>query len=178
MREKILPYMTNDEIVDLVSYITKDTEMLEIGGGNSTIFLSKFVKRLVTIEHDLKWSKSIKELLKDLNINWQLHVVEPNWPQQHPFHPAENGQFTNYINFISTLSDNQFDVVLIDGRDRVKSSLASIPKLKVGGILLIHDFWNREKYHSLLSEPKLQLIVDSNSYFNLNTNTLAAFKKL
>jgi predicted O-methyltransferase YrrM len=178
MREKILPYMTNDEIVDLVSYITKDTEMLEIGGGNSTIFLSKLVKRLVTIEHDLKWSKSIKESLKDLNINWQLHVVEPNWPQQHPFHPAENGQFTNYVNFISTLSDNQFDVVLIDGRDRVKSSLASIPKLKVGGILLIHDFWNREKYHSLLSEPKLQLIVDSNSYFNLNTNTLAAFKKL
>ena len=48
MREKILPYMTNDEIVDLVSYITKDTEMLEIGGGNSTIFLSKFVTQTTT----------------------------------------------------------------------------------------------------------------------------------
>ena len=170
--------MTNDEIVDLVSYITKDTEMLEIGGGNSTIFLSKLVKRLVTIEHDLKWSKSITESLKNLNVNWELHVIEPNWPQLHPFYPAENGQFTNSVNFISTLSDNQFDVVLIDGRDRVKSTLASIPKLKVGGILLIHDFWNREKYHTLLNTPELQLIVDSNSYVNLVTNTLAAFKKL
>ena len=38
MREKILPYMTSDEIVDLVSYITKDTEMLEIGGGIAPYF--------------------------------------------------------------------------------------------------------------------------------------------
>ena len=175
---KTLPYMTNDEIVDLVSYLTRDTEMLEIGGGNSTIFLSKLVKRLVTIEHNFEWSKTIENMMKNSDVDWTLHVVEPNWSQIHPFHPAENGQFTNYVNFISTLSDNQFDVVLIDGRDRVKSTLASIPKLKVGGILLIHDFWNREKYHTLLNTPELQLIVDSNSYVNLVTNTLAAFKKL
>jgi hypothetical protein len=40
------------------------------------------------------------------------------------------------------------------------------------------DFWNREKYHSLLNTSELELIVDTNSYLNLNTNTLAAFKKL
>ena len=64
MREKILPYMTNDEIVDLVSYITKDTVMLEIGGGNSTVFLSNIVKKLTTIEHNLIWSKTIKKLME------------------------------------------------------------------------------------------------------------------
>lgn len=177
-QQKILPYMNNTEIVDLISYITKDTEMLEIGGGHSTIFLSKFVKRLVTIEHNSEWSKSIQDSLKNFNVDWTLYLIEPNWPQKHPFCPAEDGQFTNYVNFISTLSDNQFDVVLIDGRDRVKCSLASIPKLKVGGILLVHDFWNRKKYHSLIDVPELELIVDSNSYSNLESNTLVAFVKI
>jgi energy-converting hydrogenase Eha subunit H len=107
-----------------------------------------------------------------------MYVVQPNWPQSHPFQPAEQGQFKNYVDFISTLPNNQYDVILIDGRDRIKCSIASIPKLKVGGVLLIHDFWNRQKYHSLLDISELQLIVDSNSYFNLETNTLAAFKKL
>lgn len=178
MREKILPYMTNDEIVDLVSYITKDTVMLEIGGGHSTVFLSNIVKKLTTIEHNLIWSKTIKKLMEQNNSDWQMYVVQPNWPQSHPFQPAEKGQFNNYVDFISTLPDNQYDVILIDGRDRIKCSIASIPKLKVGGVLLIHDFWNRQKYHSLLDISELQLIVDSNSYFNLETNTLAAFKKL
>ena len=54
MRNRFLPYMTSDEIVDLVSYLSKETEMLEIGGGHSTIFLSKLVKKLVTIEHNLE----------------------------------------------------------------------------------------------------------------------------
>jgi hypothetical protein len=178
MREKILPYMTNDEIVDLVSYITKDTEMLEIGGGHSTVFLSNIVKKLTTVEHSLVWSKTIKKLMEQNNSDWQMYVVQPNWPQSHPFQPAEQGQFKNYVDFISTLPNNQYDVILIDGRDRIKCSIASIPKLKVGGVLLIHDFWNRQKYHSLLDISELQLIVDSNSYFNLETNTLAAFKKL
>jgi predicted O-methyltransferase YrrM len=170
--------MNDAEIVDLVSYITKDTEMLEIGGGNSTIFLSKIVKKLVTIEHNLEWSKSIQESLKNFNADWTLHVVEPNWPQQHSFHPAEDGQFDNYINFISSLPDHCFDVVLIDGRDRVRSSISAVPKLKKGGVLLIHDFWNRKKYHSLLSLPGIELVVDSNSYSGSENNTLAAFRKI
>ena len=177
MREKTLPYMTNDEIVDLVSYLTRDTEMLEIGGGNSTIFLSKLVKRLVTIEHNFEWSKTIENMMKNSDVDWTLHVVEPNWSQIHPFQPAESGQFDNYVNFISTLDDNQFDVILVDGRDRVRCTLQSIPKLKKNGIMLIHDFWNREKYHVLLDNNELDLIVDSNSYNKTTNNTLVALKK-
>jgi predicted O-methyltransferase YrrM len=177
MRNKILPYMTNDEIVDLVSYLNREIEMLEIGGGNSTIFLSKLVKRLVTIEHNLEWSKTIENEIKNFNVDWSLHVVEPNWKQTHPFQPAEQGQFDNYVKFISTLDDNQFDVILVDGRDRVRCVLQSIPKLKKDGVILIHDFWNREKYHVLLENNELELIVDTNSYGNNPNNTLVAFKK-
>jgi predicted O-methyltransferase YrrM len=171
--------MNNEEIVDLVTYINRDTEMLEIGGGNSTIFLSKIVKKLVTIEHDENWSRTIKSEMEKSNFtsNWELHVVKPNWNQLHPFSPAEEGQFINYTNFILSLPDEQFDVILVDGRDRVQCVKNSISKLKKNGVLLIHDFWNREKYHSILDLNELDLIVDTNSYVNTSSNTLAAFKK-
>jgi predicted O-methyltransferase YrrM len=171
--------MNNEEIVDLVTYINRDTEMLEIGGGNSTIFLSKIVKKLVTIEHDENWSRTIKSEMEKSNFssNWELHVVKPNWNQLHPFSPAEEGQFINYTNFILSLPDEQFDVILVDGRDRVQCVKNSISKLKKNGVLLIHDFWNREKYHSILDLNELDLIVDTNSYVNPSSNTLASFKK-
>ena len=177
--KKTLPYMNNDEIVDLITYINRDTEMLEIGGGNSAIFLSKIVKKLVTIEHDENWSKTIKSEMEksNFNSNWELHVVKPSWKQSHPFSPAEEGQFLTYTNFILSLPNEQFDVILVDGRDRVKCAENSILKLKKNGILLIHDFWNREKYHSILNLEELELIKDTNSYIIPSSNTLAAFKK-
>lgn len=108
--------------------------------------------------------------------DWKIHVIEPNFSQTHPFQPAEPGQFDNYINFISNLEKDQFDVILIDGRDRVRCTIASIPLLKKGGVLLIHDFWNRPKYHSVLQLPELELIRDNNSYIN-SENTLVALRK-
>jgi predicted O-methyltransferase YrrM len=175
MDEKKLPFMTPEEIVDLVTYISRDSIMLEIGGGDSTVFLSRLVKKIVTLEHNLEWAEKIRGNTKGYEST--VFVVEPNWPQSHPFQPAEEGQFENYLNFLTSLDDDQFDVILIDGRDRVKCVNTSLTKLKSGGILLVHDFWNRPKYHSILNNIDLELILDSNSYGKNPNNTLVAFRK-
>jgi hypothetical protein len=175
MRDKKIPFMTPEEIVDLVTYINRDSVILEIGGGDSTVFLSRLVKKIVTLEHNLEWAEKIRENTKGYEST--VFVVEPNWPQPHPFHPAEEGQFEKYLNFLKTLNDDQFDVVLVDGRDRVKCASASVSKLKSGGTLLVHDFWNRPKYHSVLDLPELEIILDSNSYGGNPNNTLVAFRK-
>jgi predicted O-methyltransferase YrrM len=78
---------------------------------------------------------------------------------------------------LTSLDDDQFDIILIDGRDRVKCVNTSLTKLKSGGILLVHDFWNRPKYHSILNNIDLELILDSNSYGKNPNNTLVAFRK-
>jgi len=174
---KHLPYMNSEEISDLITYIDKDTEMLEIGCGNSTLFFSKIVKRLVSIEHNKEWCDKISNDMKLISkCDWSIHVIEPKFPQLHSFQPAEPGQFDEYVNFISNLEKDQFDVVLVDGRDRVRCTIASIPLLKKDGVLIIHDFWNRPKYHSVLQMSELELIKDDNSYEN-SENTLVAFKK-
>jgi hypothetical protein len=157
------PYMNDTEIFHLLKYINRDVRMLEIGGGGSTVFLSKLVKRLVTVEHNKNWSSKLWNLLGKKRPNWSLHIAEPNFPQQHPFQPAQPGQFDRYINHISNINET-FDVILIDGRDRVRSVHASLDKLKMGGYMIIHDFWNRPKYHSVLNITNLKLVSEENSF--------------
>ncbi len=169
--------MNAKEISDLITYLHRDCVMLEVGGGNSTLFFSRIVKRLVTIEHNKEWSDRLSNEMKSFaKCDWEIHTIEPEIPQSHPFEPAQPGQFDNYVNFISNLEKEQFDVILIDGRDRVRCTIASIPLLKRGGILILHDFWNRPKYHSILNFKELELIKDDNSFENLE-NTLVAFRK-
>lgn len=177
MEHKFIPFMTPEEIVDLTCFLNREQDMLEIGGGMSTVFFSNIVKSLVTIEHNREWADKLSKFEQLQNKNWTLHVVEPSWPQVHSFAPAEPRQFDKYIDFISDLENESFDVVLVDGRDRVRAAEASISKLKSSGILLIHDFWNRPKYHSILSHPDLILLEDSNSFGKVPTNTLVAFRR-
>jgi predicted O-methyltransferase YrrM len=179
MTEDEIPYMNETEIVHLMRYINRNTELLEIGGGGSTIFLSKFVKRIVTVEHNKEWGgKLANTLQKSRKNNWTLHIAEPNFPQQHPFQPAQPGQFDGYINHIRSL-DEVFDVILVDGRDRVRSVEASLSKLKIDGYMIIHDFWNRPKYHTILNLPQLKLVTESNSFPPGEINdTIVILKKL
>jgi hypothetical protein len=164
MSDNKIPYMNDTEIVHLMKYINRNTQLLEIGGGGSTIFLSKFVKRIVTVEHNKEWGGRLVNILqKNRQNNWTLHIAEPNFPQQHPFQPAQPGQFDKYINHIKSLEDT-FNVVLIDGRDRVRAVEATVDKLKRGGYMIIHDFWNRPKYHSVLNIPELKLVTEENSF--------------
>ena len=168
--------MTTDEIVDLVCYLDRDSDVLEIGGGGSTIFISRIVKKLITIEHSLEWAGKIKIEMSNLpkKADWEIHTIPPSWSQVHPFHPAEPGQFDSYVEFISSLEKESFDVILVDGRDRVRCFESSVPLLKKGGVILVHDFWNREKYHSMLNIPGVSLIIKEKS----SSNTLAAFVKI
>lgn len=177
--ENVMPLMNEVEISHFVKYINADTEILEVGGGSSTIFLSKSVKRIVTVEHDRKWANEINNILQKMGKdNWSLQIVEPNFPQTHTFQPAQPGQFDNYINHIKSIDDT-FDVVLIDGRDRVRSAEAAVEKLKSGGHMIVHDFWNRPKYHSILRIPELRLISESNSFPTGNiVDTIVVLQKI
>ena len=72
-----------------------------------------------------------------------------------------------------------FDVILIDGRDRVRATNALVKNVKEGGYLIIHDFWNRPKYHNVLNLNGLELVVEKNSYpTDKIEDTLVILKKV
>jgi len=176
--KRIIPLMNDIEIVHMVSYLDKNMTMLEIGSGSSTHFLSKIVKKLVSLEHNREWLEWVKELMKSNDSDWSYHLVEPSWPQGHPFEPSQPGQFDDYVKFIGTFEESYFDVILVDGRDRVRCSIEVISKLKRGGFLIIHDFWNRPKYHSLLDYPLIEMIEEDNSWGKIPKNSIVVFKKV
>lgn len=158
-----IPYMNDTEIVHLMRYLDKEKDVLEIGCGHSTIFLSKLVNRLVAIEHNVEWGTQIYNKLKEFGLPHDIKIIPPNYPQPHSFHPAQPNQFDNYVNYIKEYTE-VFDLVIVDGRDRVRCATESIKNLKMGGFMIIHDFWNRSKYHSVLSLNQLELVLEKNSY--------------
>ncbi|NEO52709.1 MAG: hypothetical protein F6K54_06225 [Okeania sp. SIO3B5] len=116
-----------------------DANVLEFGSGGSTIWMSKLTKKLISIEHDTKWYKKVKDNLQqdatcnpvDLRLlSKPYHTVCDKFPQEF------------------------FDLIIVDGRDRMKCLEASIKVLKKGGILMVDDA-QREKY-----KPAYDLLKD------------------
>lgn len=101
--------------------------------------MSKLTKKLISIEHDTKWHNKVKNNLQqdatcnpvDLRLlSKPYHTVCDKFPQEF------------------------FDLIIVDGRDRVKCIEASIKVLKKGGILMVDDA-QREKY-----KPAYDLLKD------------------
>jgi len=143
----IKPMMSNDEILFIEKNLNDDKTMLEWGSGNSTIYFSKFVKELVSIEHNYEWYLYVKNAIKWYNIdNIKLYYVEPN---EKVTIPSVKSQLIDYIEFPKTLNII-FDIVLIDGRARQHCAYSILDYIKENGLLFMHDFYDRTRYHNVL----------------------------
>ena len=70
------------------------------------------------------------------------------------------GQMQNYIEApLELFNQDEVDLVLVDGRERIACALASAKILKPGGLLMIHDFWGRSRYRA-----KLPLLLEKFEY--------------
>ncbi len=61
-----------------------------------------------------------------------------------------------YYSPTNQFAPNSFDIILVDGRDRVKCLEGSIPLLKSGGVIMLDDAersWYREAYTLLKDWP-------------------------
>ena len=119
-----LPWLSQSAICFLESRMKKDMSIFEFGCGNSTIWLSKKVKNIYSLEHNRFWYQTIYNILPD-NCNLELQMDMEKYP------------------FIS--NEKSFDLILIDGRERVKCMGQSINRLNEGGVILLDDS-NRPKY--------------------------------
>lgn len=109
--------------IDLIQKnLTKDFAVFEWGSGNSTLFWSQYVGSVVSIEHDPEWYERMKNIVPD---NVKLRFCELEY----------GGEYCKKI-----LDEKEkFDIILIDGRDRVNCALNSLEHLKENGIIVWDD---------------------------------------
>jgi hypothetical protein len=120
------PWLTQEAINILSTYLQDSDVCLEWGSGRSTIWLAQKVKKLISIESNKEWycwvSRKIEE--KGLaNIDYRLIAKEHN-----------------YVSSIDSDHEISFDFILVDGPFcRDFCSLKALHYLKDGGMLVVDN---------------------------------------
>jgi predicted O-methyltransferase YrrM len=151
------PWTAQAAIAIFRKILTKDMNGLEYGSGNSTIFLAKHLKHLVSIEHDSNWFDLVRGNItrqKITNVDYRLIrpelAKEPAYSmyKEHGLSEDEfkiRSEYVSYFSHVRSYPDNHFDLIMVDGRARIECTLNAIPKLKPGGIFVL-DNSDRKRY--------------------------------
>ncbi len=117
-----LPWVTYPYIDFISDRLNPDMEVFEFGSGNSTIWYANRVKSVISVEHDKSW---YEYMLLRIPKNVTLIFMELDY----------GGKYSKCIhNF-----EQNFDIIIIDGRDRVNCIKNSILKLKDRGVIILDD---------------------------------------
>lgn len=108
--------------------LNKNMLVFEYGSGNSTLYFASRVASLTSIEHDYNWYCRMKDLFPD-NVKYHFQDL--------------NQDYSSCINKLGGF----YDIIIIDGRNRVECAQNSINHLKENGII-IWDNSLREKYRT------------------------------
>ena len=129
---KPAPWLVYDAIAHLESLLTPETRVLEVGGGNSTVWFLHRGVRVTTIESNPTWAE-----LVETRVQSDPDVISPSNLRLIVRRGAEA------IDFIDGLPDGSFDIVLIDSiPERVvrgPALRAARPKLKPGGHMVLDN---------------------------------------
>jgi SAM-dependent methyltransferase len=123
-----IPWFTYPFIDFIAKKIHSQMTVFEYGCGFSTIWWSKMVKEVVSIEHDKKWYEMARSAVPE---NVRIHFVELKY----------DGDYSRKISEY----ENKFDIVVIDGRDRINCTKNSLRALKEDGVI-IFDNSDRDCY--------------------------------
>ena len=140
------PLMHEHEYKFIEKFLNKNDTLLEFGSGNSTIYFSGIVKKVISIEHDVDWVNSLNKLINAYDIqNIELIYQAAHSPDPKP---CRYEQFKDYVHLPAT-KNLQFSKVLIDGRARKYCAKYLWDIIDENVVVFIHDF-NRADYQMAL----------------------------
>jgi hypothetical protein len=117
---KPLPWVTYSFIDFISGRINKTMNLFEYGSGYSTLFYSSFVNKVISVEHELEWYNKIKETMPK---NVTLILKELKY----------GGEYSQ------ACKGEKFDIIIVDGRDRVNCCIQSINSIKENGVIVLDD---------------------------------------
>lgn len=126
-----VPWLNITVIAFLQKIITKDFRILELGAGASTAWFAKRAEYVLSYESNKEWFDNVIEELKKAGLKNCKLIFDPTYPK----------------NGIRDLR-GQFDLILIDGRGRVKNAAVTMAHVKPGGYLMLDDS-QRGRYNAI-----------------------------
>ncbi|PTT03092.1 FkbM family methyltransferase [Pedobacter sp. HMWF019] len=121
-RGEAIPWVTYSFIDFIKGRLNKDQKVFEYGSGSSTLFYAKHTGRVVSVEHDESWYHKIAGT-KPQNAEMIFTKLE------------RGGEYSKK----ARLLDTKFDIIIVDGRDRVNCCIESIQALSPSGVIVLDD---------------------------------------
>jgi len=130
------PWITFGAIDWLKINLNQSWEILEFGSGTSTLFFADRVTSVCSVEHDSHWEAQVQLRIKEKSI--------------------KNIELYNYSDAFKFLEDNPekvYDLILIDGVERIQSFECAVNHLKRGGFIILD---NAERFEYNLIHDRLK----------------------
>jgi Methyltransferase domain len=127
-----IPWISYAAVALLRSRVKGDWDIFEFGSGYSTLWWAKHCRSVTSSEHDAAWYDEIAKLLPEncTLLSTELGVEYP---------------------MAAKRTKKRFDVIVIDGRKRVRCALNSVECLKEEGVI-VWDDTDREYYQEGLAK--------------------------
>lgn len=128
-----IPWVTYSFIDFIANRIQKEHAVFEFGSGNSTFYYAQRAQKVVSVEHDKAWFDKISSSTPS---NSEMIFCELQ----------ENGNYSKMPESLGL----KFDIIIVDGRDRVNCCFHSLGALNERGIVVLDDS-EREQYAAAIN---------------------------
>jgi precorrin-6B methylase 2 len=123
-----LPWVTYPAIEFIKRRVKPEMSVFEYGSGGSTRWWANLVSHVVSVEHDRQWFEKLSAM-KCANIElFQIDLIN-------------GGEYSKKI----AQYENQFDIVVVDGEDRVNCIKHCLGALTESGVVIV-DNSDRSQY--------------------------------
>lgn len=129
-----LPWFTYPFLEFLTGRVRPELSVFEYGAGSSTLWWAKKVARVVACEHDASWYEKISKQIPPNAQIFQIDLVRGG---------AYSEKILEY--------PGQFNIIVIDGRDRERCAVNSLEALTPDGVI-IWDNSDRDCYKKGMQE--------------------------
>jgi hypothetical protein len=129
-----LPWYTYPAIEWLAARLQPSDTVFEFGAGWSTLWYSERVREVSAVEHDPAWFYQIS---KSIGPNVRLRLATSSGDEIGNLY--QGGEVSEYVVTIENHPRAHFDVIVVDGMERVACACAAVPHLKQDGILIFEN---------------------------------------
>lgn len=126
-----VPWLTLPFNAFIRDRLKPELTIFEFGSGNSTLFYAKRVKSVVSVENDKGWFDTIKNSMPN-NVTLIFEELK-----------SKDDRYAK----AALITGNKYDVIVVDGRERVKCIYNSLQCLTDSGVLVL-DNSDREEYNA------------------------------